>query len=148
MNRKYRSGRPKISGLNTKNTFFGCLFVVFSGTTHELIATLDHVMQKEPIVLLNLPSRGTISRVQNVSVYCKIDTVIQLFRWIYKWPLVQGLYKTLDPLFLYEIEPEITSPEKSAFVLGLFEQNSNFHCSARSANIKKNAVIKTKERLE
>ena len=62
-------------------------------------------MQKEPTDLLNLLRRGTILGVQNVTVYCKTGTVIQLFQWIYKWSLVQGLYKTLDPLFLYQIEP-------------------------------------------
>ena len=27
----------------------------------------------------------------------------------------QGLYKTLNPLFLFQIEPKISTPEKSAF---------------------------------
>ena len=76
-------------------------------------------MQKEPTDYLNLPRRGTILGVQNVTLYCKIDTVIQLFQWLYKWPLAQGLHKTLDPLFLYPIEPEISTPENSAFVLSL-----------------------------
>ena len=61
-----------------------------------------HLMQKEPTYLLNLFMRGTISGVQNVILCCKIDTVIQLFRWVYNWPVAQGLYKTLDPLFLYQ----------------------------------------------
>ena len=72
-------------------------------------------MQKEPTDFHNLPWRGTILGVKNVTLYYKIDTVIQLFQWLYKWSLVQGLYKTLDPLFLYPIEPEISTPEKSAF---------------------------------
>ena len=74
-------------------------------------------MQKEPIVLLNLARRDTISCVQNVTLYCKIrvDRVIQSFSWLYKWSLAQGLYKTLDPLFLFPIEPEISTPEKWTF---------------------------------
>ena len=31
----------------------------------------------------------------------------------------QGLYKTLNPLILYQIEPEISTPEKLAFLLSL-----------------------------
>ena len=61
-----------------------------------------HLIQKDPIDLLNLFMRGTISDVQNVILYCKINTVIQLFRQVYKWSLTLGLYKTLDPLFLYQ----------------------------------------------
>ena len=72
-------------------------------------------MQKEPTDFLNLPRRGKILGVQNVTLYCKIDTLIQLFRWVQKWSLAQMLYKTLDPLFLYPIEPEISTPEKSAY---------------------------------
>ena len=94
-------------------------------------------MQKEPIVLLNLPRRGTISGVKKVTLYCKIDSLIQFFRCIYKWQLVQGLYKTLVPLFLYQVGTYISTTEKSAFVLGLFEHISNAHCCARFDNIKK-----------
>ena len=62
-------------------------FAVFSGTAHELMVRAyppnthlrPHVMQKEPIVLLNLPRRDTISGVKIVTLYCKIDTVIQFF---------------------------------------------------------------------
>ena len=68
-------------------------------------------MQKELTDFLNFPRRGTILGVQNVTLYCKIDTVIQ------------GLYAT---------EPEISAPEKSVFVLGLFEFITNAHCCARS----------------
>ena len=74
-------------------------------------------MQKEPTDFLNLPRRGTILGVQNVTLCCKIDTVIQLFQWPQKWSLAQGLYKTLEPLLLYPIEPEISTPEKSAFCI-------------------------------
>ena len=72
-------------------------------------------MQMEPTDLLNLPRCGTISGVQNAILHCKIDTVVQMFRWIYKWSLTQGLYKALHPLFLYPIEPEILTPEKPTF---------------------------------
>ena len=92
--------------------------------------------------------RGTISGVQNVTLYCKIYIVIQLFQLVYKWSLALGLYKTLDPLFLYQIEPEILTLKNRLIVLGLFEHISNAHSCARSDNIKKNrTVIKTKERL-
>ena len=72
-------------------------------------------MQKEPTDLLNLAVCGTLSGIQNVTLCCKIDTVIRLFRWMYKWLLAQGLYERLVPFFLYQIESEISSPEKSAF---------------------------------
>ena len=98
-------------------------FAVFSGTANELMVPAfppnthprPHLMQKETTDFLNLPRRGTILGVQNVALYCKIDTVIQLFRWLYKWSLAQRLYKTLVPLFLFRIEPEISTPEKSTF---------------------------------
>ena len=51
----------------------------------------------------------------NITLYYKIDKVIQMFRWLYKWLLSQGLHKTHDPLFLFPIEPEISTPEKSPF---------------------------------
>ena len=62
-----------------KNHLFRVFFVVFSGTAHELMVPAEqpnihlrtHVMQKEPIVLLSLPRRGTISGVQNVTLYSK-----------------------------------------------------------------------------
>ena len=38
----------------------------------------------------------------------------------YKWSLAQGLYITLDPLLLFQIEPEISTPEKSAFATERF----------------------------
>ena len=106
-------------------------------------------MQKEPIVLLNFTRRGKISGVQNVTLYYKIDTVIEFFRWVYIWSLAQGLYKTLDPLFLYQKELRYQALENRLFVLCLFEQISNAHCCARSDNIiKYSAAIKTKECLE
>ena len=140
MNRKYRSGQAdNLWFWYPKITFFGC-FTVFSGTAHELKVpakppnthSRPHLMQEEPTDLLNLPRRGTISGVQNVSLYCRIDTVNQLFRWVYKWSLAQGLYKTIDLFFLYPAEPEISTPEKSAFVLSLFEHISKAHSRARS----------------
>ena len=95
--------------------------------------------------LLNLPRRGTISGVHNVTLYCKLDIVIKLFRWVYKWSLAQGLYKTLDSLFLYEKYLRYQALKNRHFVLGLFEHISNAHCCARSDSIKKHrAVIKTK----
>ena len=107
-----------------KIVFFVCFFAVFSGTAHELMVPawpsnthpIPHLMQKESTDFLNLSRRGTISGVQNVTLYCKIDTVIQLFPWVYKWSLAQWLYRTLDLLFLYPIEPEITTPEKIGFL--------------------------------
>ena len=72
-------------------------------------------MQKEPTDFLKLPRRGTILGVQNVTLYCKIGTVIKLFQWLYKWSLAQGLYKTLDPLFLNLKEPEISTRQNSTF---------------------------------
>ena len=77
----------------------------------------SHVMQKEPIILLNFPRRDTISGVQNLTLQTKIDTEIRLFRRVYKWSLAQRLSKTLDPLLLYTIVPEISTPEKSAFAI-------------------------------
>ena len=87
-------------------------------------------MQKEPIALLNLPRRGKISGVQNVTLYCKIDTVILFFRWLYIWSLAQGLYKTLDPLFLYQKNLRYEALKNRIVVLGLFWQISNAHCCA------------------
>ena len=72
-----------------------------------------YLMQKELTDFLNFPRGCTILGVQNVTLYCKIDTVIQSFRWIYKWSLAQILYKTLVSLFLLPIEPEISTPEIS-----------------------------------
>ena len=136
---------PIIGVFIPKNHLFRVFFVVFWGTAHELMVPAEppithlrpHVMQKEPIVLLNLPRRGKISGIINVTLYCKIDTVIQLFRWIYKWSLEKGLYKTLDPLLLYQIEPYISTPEKSAFCTRPFVHISNTRCCALSDNIKK-----------
>ena len=107
-----------------KNHLFSSFFCVFSGTAPELMVPAKppnthpkpHLMQKEPTDLLDFPRRCTISGVQNVTLYYKIDIVIQLFCWIYKWSLAQGLYKTLDLLFLFPIEPEISTPEKIGFV--------------------------------
>ena len=79
-----------------------------------------HLMAKEPTDLLNWSRRWTISGVENVTLYYKIDKVMQLFWWLYKWSLAQGLYKTLDPLFLFQIELEISTLEKSAFATECF----------------------------
>ena len=57
---------------------------VFSETAHELVVIRKppnahprpYLMQKEPTDLLNLPRRGTISGVQNLTLCCKIDTVL------------------------------------------------------------------------
>ena len=98
-----------------KITFFRVFFAVFSGTALKLMVPAKppnthpwpHLMSKEQTDLLNSSRRWTISGVQNVTLYYKTDKVIQLFWWLYKWSLAQGLYKTLDPLFLFQIEPEI-----------------------------------------
>ena len=58
--------------------------------------------------------------------------------------LVKGLYKTLDSLFLYQIEPYISTPEKSVFCTRLFVHISNAHCYALSDNIKKQRRDKNK----
>ena len=76
--------RPTISGFHTQNwPFSGVFFAVFSGTAHELMVPANppnthprpHLMPKEPTDFLNLSRRFTISRVQNVTLYYKIDTV-------------------------------------------------------------------------
>ena len=145
MNRKYRSGRgDNLWSWYPKLTFFYVFFAVFSGTAHELMVHAKppnshpspYLMQKEPTDLLNLLRRGTISDVQNVTLYCKIDTVILFFRWVFIWSPAQGLYKTLDPLFLHQKNLKYQALKNMHFVLGLFEQISNAHCCARSANIK------------
>ena len=82
--------------------------------------------------LIQLASRPSISGVQNLTLYCKIDTVILLFRWVYKWSLAQGPSKTLDPLFLQPIEPEIWTLEKSGFATKPFGNNCNADCCART----------------
>ena len=75
--------RPTIYGFHTQiSPFLGCFFAVFSGNAHELMVpakpnmpTLGHtLMQEEPTDLLNLSRCWTISGVQNVSLYYKIDT--------------------------------------------------------------------------
>ena len=117
--------RTTICGFGTQiSPFFECFFAFFSGTAHELMVPTEplnthprsHLILKEPTDLLNWSRRLTISGVQNVILYYKIDIVIQLFWWLYKWSLDRGLYKTLDHLFLFPIEPEISTPEKSAFL--------------------------------
>ena len=72
-------------------------------------------MEKRPTDFLNFPRRGTISGVQNVTVYCKIEYSDRIVPMGIQWSLTQGLYKTFDPLLLYPIEPEKSTPEKSAF---------------------------------
>ena len=70
-----------------KNHLFRLLFAVFSGTAHELMVPAKprnthpraHLMKKEPTDFLNLPRRVTILGVLNVTLYYKIDIVIQLF---------------------------------------------------------------------
>ena len=118
--------RPTICGFDTqKSTCFGYFFffAVFSGAANELMVPAKplnthprpHLMPKEPTDLLNWSRRWTILGVQNVSLYYKINKVIQLFWWLHKWSLAQGLNKTLAPSFLFPIEPEISTPEKSTF---------------------------------
>ena len=108
--------RPIICGFDTqKSHFVRVFFAVFSGTAHELMVPAKrpnahprpHLMPKESTDLLNSSRRWTISGVQNGTLYYKIDKVIQLLWWLYKWSLAHGLYKTLDNLFLFQIEPEI-----------------------------------------
>ena len=114
-------------------------FAVFSGTAHELMVPAKppnthprpHLMSKEPTDVLNWSRRWTIPGVQNVTLYYKIDKVIQSLWWLYKWSLAQALYKILDPLFLFQIEPEISTPEKSAFRTERLEHFNNAHYRAR-----------------
>ena len=57
-------------------------FAVFSVTAHELMVPIKpsnthprpYLAAKEPTDLLNLLRRGTILGVQNVTLYCKIDS--------------------------------------------------------------------------
>ena len=70
-------------------------------------------MQKEPTHLVYLPGRSRNSGVQDITVYCKIDT--DTVPMGIQMVMAEELYKTLDPLFLYPIEREIRTPEKSAF---------------------------------
>ena len=110
-----------------KKYLFRVFCAVFSGTAHELMVPAyapnthprPHRIQNKPTDLLNFSSRCTILDVPKVTLYYRIDTVIQLFHWLNKWSLAQWLYKTLCPLVLYQIEPEISTPEKLAFVLSL-----------------------------
>ena len=127
---------PTICGFDTqKSPLFG-VFAVFSGTALELMVPTippnshprPHLMPKEPTDLLNWSRRWTISGVQNVTLYYKIDKVIQLFWWLYKWSLAQGLYKTLNPLFLFQIEPEISTPEKSYTYVLYILLRINYDC--------------------
>ena len=115
--------RPTIGDFYTQKSSFSAVF--FCGflsnrpwTNGARVATQyppqTQLMQEDPTDILNKPRRGTISGVQNVTLYYKIDTEIQLFRWVYQWSLGQGLYNTLDPLVLYLIEHKISTPEKPA----------------------------------
>ena len=78
MIRKYRSGQAdNLWFWHPKITFFEYFFAVFSGAAHELMVPAKprnthprpHLIQKEPIDLLNFPRRWTISGVQNVTLY-------------------------------------------------------------------------------
>ena len=99
--------RPTIRGFGTpKSPFFECFFfAIFSGTVHELMVPAKppnthprpHLMPKEPTDLLNLSRRWTISGVQNVTLYYKIDKVIQLFWWLCKWLLAQRAIEITRP---------------------------------------------------
>ena len=42
-----------------------------------------------------------------------------------------------QPLLIFPVEPEISTPEKSAFCNEHFRTISNVHCRARSDNMKK-----------
>ena len=140
MNRKYRSGQAdNLWFWYPKITFVRVFFAVSSGTAHELMVPAKppnthprpHLMPKEPTDLLNWCRRWTISGVQNVTLYYKVDKVIQLYWWLYKWSLDQGLYKTLDPLFLFQIEPEKLGPEFWVFAMIVFEHISKAHYRVR-----------------
>ena len=93
MNRKYKSHQADNWWFYTqKSPSSGFFYAVFLETTHEqMVPTYSpnthprsHLSQKETTDLLNLPRCGTITNIQNFSLYCKIDTVIQLFRRLYK----------------------------------------------------------------
>ena len=77
------SGRQLIV-LIPKNHLFRVFFCGFLRNRYELMVPgqppnthpRSHIMQKEPTDFLNFPTRDTISGVQNVTLYCKINTVI------------------------------------------------------------------------
>ena len=83
---KYRSGQADNLWFWYPNiTFIRVLFAIFSGTAHELMVPAKapntrpnpHLMPKEPTGSLNLSRRWTISGVQNVTLYYKINIVTQ-----------------------------------------------------------------------
>ena len=96
------------------------------------------LMQREPINLLNLLRRGTISGIQNSTLYCKIYTVIQFFRRVHIWSLAQGLYKTLDPLFLYQKNPRYQA----------LKNRGTFDCTCRSGVILNSCISATNQDFE
>ena len=77
---------------------------------------LDKCLKNTPVQFLPFAMlgyldicKGTILAVQNLTLYCnKLDSVIQLFRWVHKSSLAEE--QTLDLFFLYAIEPEICIP--------------------------------------
>ena len=101
----------------SKFTVLRVFIAVFSGPAHELMVPAKppnshprpHLMQREPTDLLNLSRRWTISGVQNVTLYYKIDIVIQLFWCLYKWSLAQGLYKHSTPRSMFNRTRDINS---------------------------------------
>ena len=86
MSRKYRSGQAdNLWFWYPKITFFRVFFAVFSGTAHEIMVPAKplnthpspYLTPKDPTDLLNLSRHWTISGIQNVTLYYKINIVIQ-----------------------------------------------------------------------
>ena len=102
--------RPTICGFDTQKITFFRVFLRFSEEAHELIVPAKppntyhrpRTMPKEPTDLLNLPRRWTISGIQNVILYYKIDIVTKLFWWLYNWSLSKGYIKHLTPCFYFQ----------------------------------------------
>ena len=138
--RKYRRGQadnfwfwyPKV-------TFFRVFFAVFSCTGHELMVpakprntySRPHLIQKEPTDYLNFSRRWTILVVQNVTLYYKIDIVIQLFWWLYKWSLAKGYTKHSTPCFYFQQNPRYQLLKNRLLPLSVLQHINNAHCRAR-----------------
>ena len=78
-------------------------------------------MQRVSKHLLNLPRSGTISGVQNLTLYSKIAYSNQIVRMDVQMVAGPRAIENTNPLFLYPIEPEISTPEKSAFAAKHFQ---------------------------
>ena len=113
MNINYRSGQADNWRIWYPKITFSGVFCGFlrnrSWTSGARLAPnthpRPHLMQNEPTDFLNLPKRGTVLGVQNVTMYCKIDTVIQSFHGFTNghWP--KGYEKLLTSCFYIQKNP-------------------------------------------